>query len=220
MFLILIACSKSIKNEAVPDPGNSILSLPAQNQACTTGIDISTTQNNITFKWNPSAHTETYDLIIKNLETGTSSTHSTNNNELQVTLLRNTPYSWYIVSKSSKTSQVGKSEPWKFYNAGTAATSYAPFPAEILSPGMGDNVTAVSGKINLDWNGSDVDNDVVSYAVHLGTTNTPPVLAENISQSILNDVSVNSNTTYYWKVITKDSKGNSSDSGVYQFRIN
>jgi hypothetical protein len=28
------------------------------------------------------------------------------------------------------------------------------------------------------------------------------------------------NTTYYWKVITRDTKGNTSDSGVFEFKTN
>jgi hypothetical protein len=36
----------------------------------------------------------------------------------------------------------------------------------------------------------------------------------------LSDVSVSSSTTYYWKVITRDSKGNTSESEVGQFRVN
>jgi len=54
----------------------------------------------------------------------------------------------------------------------------------------------------------------------LGTTNSPSVLQSNLTTSVLNNVTVNSAVTYYWKVVTKDLKGNTSDSGVYSFTVN
>jgi hypothetical protein len=85
---------------------------------------------------------------------------------------------------------------------------------------MGQSVTATSGKITLDWNGSDADNDISIYDIYLSTSSVPALLKAGEKESILTDVSVSSNTTYYWKVISKDSKGNTSDSGIYQFKIN
>jgi hypothetical protein len=36
----------------------------------------------------------------------------------------------------------------------------------------------------------------------------------------LNNVSVTSKNTYYWKIVTKDSQGNSSDSDIFVFKVN
>ena len=58
------------------------------------------------------------------------------------------------------------------------------------------------------------------FKVYLGTTNSPSVLQSNQIASVLSNVSVSSATTYYWKVVTKDLKGNTSDSGVYSFTVN
>ncbi|HEY0667793.1 MAG TPA: hypothetical protein VGD22_06430, partial [Sphingobacteriaceae bacterium] len=119
----------------------------------------------------------------------------------------------------SKSTVTVKSAVWKFYNSGPGVTAYAPFPAEILSPAMGQVVTPISGKITLDWEGSDVDGDIINYDVYIGTGSTPALLKEKLTASVLSDVSVNSNTTYYWKIITRDSKGNTSDTGVHQFKV-
>ncbi len=217
LVLGMFACKK---NKPVPPPTKAVLSFPNNNEACTIGTIISSTQSSIIFKWNASENTESYELSIKNLESGFSATQTTTQTELEVTLNRNTPYSWYIVSKSSKVSDSAQSDTWKFYNSGSGTVSYAPFLAEILAPASSQNITAASGKITLDWNGSDVDGDISSYDVYFGTTTSPALFKSNLTESILNDVSVTSNTTYYWKVITKDSKGNSSDSGVCQFKVN
>ena len=215
------SCKKSSSPEPVKNPAKSVLSFPAQNEACTTGTIISNTQSSIEFKWNKSENTDSYELVLKNLESGTITNHPAGaNNQLTITLTRNTPYSWYIISKLAASTSPAQSETWKFYNAGPATSSYAPFPADALTPVMGANVTATGGKVTLSWTGSDADNDIASYDVYLGTTNTPAVLSANVKASPLADVAVNANTTYYWKVITKDAKGNTSDSGVYQFKVN
>lgn len=225
MILGLFACKKNTPGSQpgpppIPPPAKATLSFPDNNAACTSGTIISTTQSAILLKWNAAANSESYELIIKNLESGVSSTQTTTQTELEVTLSRNTPYSWYVVSKSSKVSTTAQSDVWKFYNSGSGAVSYAPFPAEIITPPLGNNVTTASGKITLIWKGSDVDGDVSSYDVYFGTASPPVLFKSNLKESVLDGVSVTSNTVYYWKIITKDSQGNTSDSGVYQFKVN
>lgn len=217
--LFVIGCSKDTPAPILP-PGKAVLVSPANNEACAKGKIISSTQSTILFIWNKSENTDSYELKIKDLLTGITTSQSTSKTELEVTLLRNTPYSWHVISKSTKTSITAQSEVWKFYNAGEGAVSYAPFPAEIITPTMGQNVNAPTGKITLAWKGSDVDGDITGYDVHFGTNTSPALFNSNLRESILNDVSVTSNTTYYWKIITKDSKGNTSDSGEYSFKIN
>jgi hypothetical protein len=219
-IFLVSSCKKS--GEAGPDkkPVKAKLSFPIQNEACTSGTIISNAQSSIVLKWAPSENTDSYEAVLKNLETGASTTQTSSTNELQVTIARNTPYSWYVVSRLAGTSSTAQSDTWKFYNSGPAVQSHAPFPAEMVSPAIGGSVNAVNGKITLDWNGADVDNDISSYDVYLGTTATPALLLGNVTESILNEVAVTGNATYYWKIVTKDAKGNTSDSGIYQFRVN
>ena len=208
------------KSNPTPNPSATVLTFPAQNSACTTGTVISATQSTITFTWNSAANADSYELDIKNLLTGTLSTQTSSTNLLAVNLLRNTPYSWYVISKSSKVSATAQSDTWKFYNAGPGTVSHPPFPADVLTPSFGQSVTAPAGTINLSWTGSDPDNDIANYDVYFGTAATPPLLKSGVTAMILNSVAVISGSTYYWKIITWDSLGNSSDSGTYQFKVN
>jgi hypothetical protein len=204
----------------VATPLRALLTAPAQNAVCTTGTVISTSQSSVAFSWNAAENTDSYDLILKNLLTSTSTTQNTTATQLTVTLARNTPYSWYVVSKSTKTNVTAQSDAWKFYNSGPGVVTYAPFPAEITAPLFGQNVTATSGKINLTWKGSSVTaGTIASYDVYFGTTSTPPLVYNAITNSFVNDVSVTSTTTYYWKVITKAVDGNTSDSGIFKFTV-
>ncbi|MCK5209994.1 MAG: hypothetical protein KAQ79_18295, partial [Cyclobacteriaceae bacterium] len=95
----------------------------------------------------------------------------------------------------------------------------APFPAEIITPSMAETITSSPSKITLDWNGSDVDNDIIGYDLYFGTTNPPDLFESNLQESVQTDVQVESDSIYYWSVTTKDAHGNSSDSGIFQFKI-
>lgn len=208
-------------NEAPPAPTAATLSSPVNNEACTTGTVISETESRITFSWLAGTNADSYELVVTNLLNQTQQIQAAISTTAELTLKRNTPYSWYVLSKSSKNPTTANSTTWKFYNAGPASSTYPPYPAEIVSPTLGQNLTPINGKINLQWRGSDADNDIINYDIYLGTSSTNLTLIKSQhTTSTLADVAVNANTTYYWKVITRDSKGNTSDSGLFEFRTN
>lgn len=217
IVLFLAACEEK---RFEPSPDKALLTFPQENSACTTGTIISDQESSITFTWNVAANSDSYELHLKNLLTNTSVSKLATANQLQVTLARNTPYSWYVISKSDKTANTAQSNTWKFYNSGAAIVSHAPFPAEVVSPVSDQNITATAGKVNLSWTGSDVDNDIAGYDVYMGTTITPTLLQSDIQTMSLNNISVVPGTNYYWKVITKDKQGNTSISALYPFKVN
>jgi hypothetical protein len=215
-FLIFsLACGKSTPDPVIPS--KVTLVSPLLNEACTTGSVVSSTQSSVVFKWAKSENTSSYELVIKNMLTGTAASYNTSETSSTITIDQNTPYSWYVISKSSSSS--AQSDVWKFYNSGPGAVTYAPFPAEILSPLMGQNVTSVAGKVKLEWIGSDVDKDIVGYDIYFGPS-VPILIKGNHVDSFLADVPVSPQTLYYWKVVSKDSKGNTSESETYQFKVN
>ncbi|HVS93330.1 MAG TPA: hypothetical protein VHE59_14930 [Mucilaginibacter sp.] len=205
-------------NNPPPAPAQATLSLPAQNSACNTGTIISSTQSAVTFSWNAAKNAENYELDVKNLIDNSITTQTAQQTQAQVTLLRGTPYSWYVISKSSKTTATAQSDTWKFYNAGPGITTYAPFPAELISPAFGQQIPS-SSTVNLTWHGSSVNNDPLTYDVYFGTSNTfSSAQHSGIVDTMLN-VNVQSGMTYYWKIVSKDANGNSADSGVSQFSV-
>lgn len=221
LLFLLVGCGKNQpKPEEVNIPKNSVLISPLQNEVCTTGVILSDTESNITFVWSAAQYAETYELNYTNLETGRSGIVSTSNTSVTVKLLRNTPYSWKVTAKSFKTTAVSASEVWKFYNAGIGATSYAPYPAELTLPLAGSTITPATGKISLSWSGTDPDGDIIGYDIYFGTTSNPQLYRSDLNATNLAGVPVNNNTIYYWMVVSKDSKGNTSNSGINQFKTN
>ena len=223
IVFVLISCGGgSDDTELTPtqkNPETAILVYPEQNSECTTGTNVTATNSTVEFEWNKSDHTDSYELTLKNLETTNTSTHTSSSNKLSIELLKGTPYSWYIVSKSNSVSNTAETVTWKFYNAGDGTVSHAPFPADVIAPAHNISIAATD-KVTFDWNGSDVDNDIATYDMYFGTTSSPPSFKTDHSESSLIDVAVTSGTTYYWYIITKDEQGNNSQSETFKFSIN
>ncbi len=223
--LVAAGCGKS-SNKGVPDPapapGKASLLFPARDEVCNQGSVVSSKQNKVVFKWASAANADSYAFSYINLLTQVRTLLTSTKTQLEVTLDRNTPYSWYVTALSSKnTSVTTPSDTWKFYNSGPGILSYAPFPAEAISPSSGSVIT-VGPELTygVSWKGSDVDNDIVNYDFYLGTTTLPGLFSSKITDTDVGSFPVKKGITYYWKVVTRDSKGNTSDSGPFQFTIN
>lgn len=215
-FVLLVCCKKSPK-----PPKASQLVYPLQNSECTTGIDIANTDNSeVEFKWGASSRTDYYELKITNLSTNLTQTLTTAQTSLKVVLEKGLAYSWFVISKSDELSETAASDIWKFYNAGVE-TTYPPFPSEIIAPKSGQTVFKdLNNEIKLEWSAVDIDNDLMGYTVYLSSTSPPSILvATNSSENREAKVSVAAATVYYWKVIATDAEGNTSDSGIYEFRV-
>lgn len=221
-FLIaLLACSDDNSFPDLPKiPSATKLVFPFESSVCNVGTNITANESTVLFEWEEGVYTDNYELKLRNLETNDLTSHHSTVPEISIVLKRGTPYEWYIISTSNSVIETAQSPTWKFYNAGEAIESYAPFPAEIISPSMAETISTTASEITLDWNGSDVDDDIIGYDVYFSTSNTPEIFQNDLNESILNSVPISLNTIYYWKIITKDSRGNTSDSGIYQFKIN
>ncbi|HEY9195816.1 MAG TPA: hypothetical protein VIM77_06110 [Mucilaginibacter sp.] len=213
---VLFSCGKK---QPVPPPEKASLIAPLKDQPCLTGAVLSATESNVTFSWSAAANTTSYDITIKNLLTQIPVTQTVSVSNATVKLLRNTPYSWFITSKSNKTNATAKSEVWKFYNAGAGVITYAPFPAEITAPGYGAIFDSGTTKVDLSWKGSSVSSNIVAYDVYFGPSGNPDLFRNHITDNFVKDVTVGANTTYYWRVVTIDANGNISDSGTFNFFV-
>ncbi|MGQ2983192.1 hypothetical protein [Flavobacterium sp.] len=192
-------------------------SFPENNSECTTGTEVSPTQSKITFQWGAAPDTQTYFLYVKNLNTQSSLQYNAGTNlSYEVTVEKGVPYSWYVSSKKANNSVV-QSGVWKFYNAGAGVANYAPFPADAVSPVMSSTVHGPA--ITLEWDGSDLDNDIADYKVYIDTNANPTTLKGTVTAETLPNVAVASGATYYWKVVTTDEAGNVTASPVYQFKV-
>lgn len=202
----------------VVEPTPATLVFPEENSECLESTNSTETESLVDFQWDAGLDTDSYVLTITDLETGKYETHPTSATNKEVWIKRGNPYSWFVKSKSSKTTKTATSPIWKFYNAGDGTVTYAPFPAELVSPLLSKIIT--TSTVTLDWSATDVDNDIENFDVFFGTTEDPSLFQSDVTDSVLNDVVVEDGKKYYWKIKTKDSSGNISISELFYFTVN
>ncbi|MDP5061558.1 MAG: hypothetical protein NWP64_06520 [Maribacter sp.] len=224
-FLVLMACLfmavTSCKKKSAANPPEAVqLAFPEENSECTTGVSLGEEISQVEFRWGLADNTETYELRVTNISTGTVQTIVSASNSAKLPIAKGTQFSWFVRSRNSEVEQTVSSEEWYFYNSGSR-TTFAPFPATIESPASSDNVFKdINNEVELSWSASDLDDDIDRYEVYF-SVETPPVdLIRELSSTVTNvKVSVTSDTVYYWRVVVIDEEGNKSDTGVYNFKV-
>lgn len=201
----------------VPAPAAATLIFPENNSECTEGEILNETQSRVTFQWNASQNTDTYQVSLRNLNTNGTSVATSSTPEVDLTLIRGVPYEWFVTSRANGTTATAESPRWRFYNAGPGIENYAPFPAEAIAPTRGATLPTAS-EVTLRWSGNDIDGDIASYHVYFGTADPPPLFEEGLTETTL-DVTVASGQTYYWQVETEDSAGNRTNSELFVFQV-
>ncbi len=215
--LMSLACKK---DKVSKSPEGAILVFPLQNSECTTGVSVNETLSQVTFEWQPAANTELYVLSAVNLNTNTPQTITTAATSASLSIEKGAPYSWTVTSSNSDSDITAASENWLFYNAGPQV-NYAPFPAQIVSPVSGRTVQMdQNNQVLLRWSGADIEDDIIGFEVYFSETNPPTTLLSATDATTMEVLAnVSSGGTYYWSVITTDSNGNTSDSGIYDFKV-
>ncbi len=69
----------------------------------------------------------------------------------------------------------------------------------------------------LSWTCTDPNGDPLSYDIYFGTTNNPPLVNSNQTNSNFDPGQLSYNTTYYWKIVAKDNEGASTSGTVWNF---
>ena len=215
--LILTGC----KGDDGPSlPGAVTLIFPENNSECLTGIVLNENTSEVEFRWQAVSNAATYRLTVRHLVDGTTEQVTTSNTNARVVLDRGAPYSWSVVGQTNSGMSGTSSPTFQFYNAGNFL-SYPPFPASVVSPASGASLNASNqGQVLLEWSGGDVDGDLSGYEIFLGTQQ------DNLGSIALvgpttnsTSVDVTSGTVFFWEVISRDTEGNTSSSGVYSFRV-
>ncbi len=223
LALLMISCGGSGDPDPEPEPPAIIppsaatLIFPDNNTECNEGTVINETQSSVTFQWQEAQNADSYQLNIRNLDNNNTARTDANTNSATLILLRGVPYEWFVVSRANGTNETATSATWRFYNQGPGVENYAPFPAEAVSPERGSTVTD-TGTTDLVWAGSDVDNDLADYEVFFGTDpGTLASLGTTVESTF--EVSLAAGTVYYWRILSRDSQGNTSQSEIFDFRV-
>ncbi|MFS4416013.1 fibronectin type III domain-containing protein [Maribacter sp. 2307ULW6-5] len=203
--------------EPTPQPPVAATLLePANNLICLTATSLNADQSSVAFSWNAAANTDTYELSVTNLNTNATTNTVVGESNATLTLDKANPYAWSVTSRSNGSTETAQSEQWRFYLAGEAQVNFAPFPPELVSPPSGATVTG--NAVSLVWQGSDVDGDLSDYDVYLDDADGSTLL-DTVTEPELQNVPLNANTTYFWKVVARDAAGNTASSNLYSFKV-
>jgi hypothetical protein len=226
VLIMLVSCSKGsdAPEEVLPlEPSAPTLIYPNNNEPCLDAVSLNDSQSQIAFNWNQSDNTDNYTLVITNLSTNDTQEIPVSFPPYTATLSKAEPCAWKVIANGETGSTPAESDRWKFYLSGDAQTSYAPFPAELLTPQASSTVSANNdGEITLSWIATDVDSDIATYTLFMDTNDASTEVIQLSYQSgnMQYNIAVETNQTYRWRVVTLDQTGNTSDSGIYGFRVN
>jgi len=86
------------------------------------------------------------------------------------------------------------------------------------NPVPADGATSVPINEILTWSGGDPNyGDKVYYDVYFGTSNPPPLVAEDISNAAYDPGTMELDTTYYWQILSEDSQGETAIGPIWEF---
>jgi len=209
--LLVVGCKKD------PSPPGAVTLLsPAKNSECSPIDSDSGNTNLVQFSWQAAANTDTYVLQLNELNSGTNQMKTTTALSEILAIEKGAAFSWSVTAKNTEVTQTSVSETWFFFSPG-AETSYAPFPVEVLRPTGPKAFIDVNGDVTIEWAGSDLDEDIDGYELYFGTTNNPALLATFNANVTTAKIAAVTKTVYYWRLVTKDSEGNTSDTGILSF---
>jgi thiol-disulfide isomerase/thioredoxin len=128
------------------------------------------------------------------------------------TLALETTYYWKIVAEDDF-GETATSPEWSFTTRGNEP------PYEPSNPDPADGQTGVAKNPVLDWDGGDPDGDITYYDVYFGTDSNPPLVSEHQSQSDYEPGELAWETTYYWKIVSEDTFGETTEGPIWSFTV-
>jgi len=192
----LIPFTITIPEASAPDKPQ--LTYPSNNAR-----DIAT--GSITLKWESKESDLTYRIEFD------GKTYTTKNKSYTVSANeRGKTYSWKVVAVN----EFGKETTSETYSFATQSNRAPNTPS---NPSPSNNATNQPLTITLSWTCSDPDGDAVTYDVYFDTKANPTKVSTSQSGRTLNRSNLSYGTTYYWKVVAKDSKGATTEGPEWRF---
>ena len=211
---ILFQCSK----DQILELDSVFLISPTNQDNCSSSIIIDESKSQVDFSWSQSLNTDQYEIVVENQSNNLQLKKISLENNSSIILDRGVNYSWWVISRSNKSSITAKSLIWQFYLEGPSIIEHIPFSAVLLSPQNEEEINLNNqNEYIFKWSGSDLDDDIDFYDIYIGNSIDEMEIIENNIKSQEVELELQKQKTYYWKILSVDSKGNTSSSQIYSF---
>lgn len=222
--LLLWSCSGGGAEEDIIPPPDEENKAPATPELVYPSDNLLCLENTLDFQWNPVTDPDG-DTINYLLEISSDNQFSQIDYTASgaaaiqtLSLEKNTAYYWRVKARDDRDAESNYSPVFSFYTEGEAVTNHLPFSPMLVKP-LPDTPEG-AGTINLEWTASDTDNDPLVFDVYFGTDNPPATLVSENQEATSYIATVNSGTSYYWKVVVKDDRGGQTIGQVWEFSTN
>lgn len=224
--LILFGCGGGKDEEIAMDPPDEnpvseinsppsipLLIYPSDKLLC---ID-----NELEFTWESSSDTDgdliSYTMQVTNDKQFADIISETTSDETKtvITLEKGKTFFWRVLAIDEKNNKSNYSPSWEFYTEGEPVTNQLPFPPEVINPNPHEIISGTSTL--LSWNSSDADDENLTHDVYFGTVPNAPLVSENLETNSY-EVTLEANTSYYWRIAVKDGAGGISFGPIWNFR--
>ncbi|MFD2518231.1 hypothetical protein [Salinimicrobium flavum] len=210
--LMLLSCTaedQPVENKA---PSKPLLLAPENDLFCTTDVQI--------FEWSRATDPEE-DELVYNLEISEDKefknlffSGETGNLSKTVPLKKGEDFYWRVSARDKNGNKSEYSAFRSLYTEAEATSNFLPTAAVVVSPEEGAQISGTT--TSLEWTAEDADGDQLSFDLYFGKSVEPELLKENLA-AFTYDVSLETGSTYYWKVIVKDEHGGITGGKVWSF---
>ena len=188
---------------ATTAPGCTTLSTPANSA---TGISITPT-----LTWAAATNADSYDVYLDTNTDPSTLVGNAPSTSYTVTtsLVPNTKYYWKVVPKNS----VGSASGCTVYSFTTLT---APNCATVTAPANGATNVAYQS-LPITWTAPSGTSAASSYEVYLDKNTNPTTLVNTVTTTTYTATNLDPSSTYYLKVIAKNTAGSATGCTVYSF---
>ncbi len=127
-------------------------------------------------------------------------------------LNNNAIYYWRITARDNRGGQT-QGTVWRFT---TAQFGNQP-PSQPTNPGPSNGQVDVPLNASVSWEGSDPENDPLTYDVYFGTSNPPSLIGNQSATSYDPPGDLAGGTTYYWQIVAKDNNSHQTQGPIWSF---
>ena len=204
LCVILPACSAKQEDSIDPIVENKAPEAPSLNQP---EDNLFCTTNKLEFSWLPVLDPEK-DLISYIFEISSTPNFSTTFIKTELSTLslnaevnKGQNYYWRVTAKDEKGNYSNTSIIRTFYTEDLQSANSLPSVPEKILP-VDDVISGT--EVELAWQSTDPDNDELQYDLFFGTSTSPQLLANNLSEGSYFLENLTPSTTYYWKIVVRD----------------